>query len=88
VRCIVIGTIVLIVPFFMLLLFNALVLLTPVFNPAVCISSADDIMQISVVSVSYLVVFLQWSETASRVLVRTLPMVNLMTPRFIIMIEC
>jgi hypothetical protein len=40
VRLVIIGTIVVIVPFFMLLLFKVLVLLMPVFNPSVCISTA------------------------------------------------
>jgi hypothetical protein len=43
VRLVVIGTIVIIVPFFMLLLVNALKLLMLVFNPVTCISTTDDI---------------------------------------------
>jgi hypothetical protein len=42
VRFIIIGTIVVIVPFFTLLLLKVLTLLAPVFNPAVCISTVDD----------------------------------------------
>jgi hypothetical protein len=65
VRSIVIGTIVVIVPFFMLLLFKALALLAPVFNMAVCISAVDDVTQILVIPVSSSAAFLRWSETAS-----------------------
>jgi hypothetical protein len=66
VRLIIIGTIVVIVPFFMLLLFKALVLLAPVFNPTACIFATDDVAQISVIPVSSSAAFLQWSETASQ----------------------
>jgi hypothetical protein len=40
VRLVIIGTIVVIVPFFTPLLFKALVLLMPVFDAAMCISDA------------------------------------------------
>jgi hypothetical protein len=63
VRLVVIGIIVIIVTLFTLLLFKALALLTLVFNPAVCISTTDDVVQISVVPVSSLAAFLRWSET-------------------------
>jgi hypothetical protein len=43
VRFIIIGTIVVIVPFFMLLLFKTLTLLATVFDPIVCISAIDDV---------------------------------------------
>jgi hypothetical protein len=58
VRLLIIGTRVLIVPFFMLLLFKALALLALVFNLAVCISVVDGIVQISVIPVSSSAVFL------------------------------
>jgi hypothetical protein len=63
-RLVIIGIVVVIVPFFMLLLFKALVLLIPVFNPVACISAADDVAQISVIPVLSSTAFLQWSETA------------------------
>jgi hypothetical protein len=87
-RLVVIGTIVVIVPFFTLPLFEVLVLLTSVFDPATCISTADDITQISVISVSSSAAFHQWSETAYRVPTRTLPVVKLMTPCFVVTVEC
>jgi hypothetical protein len=46
VRLVIIGTIVVIVPFFMLLLFKALTLVMPVFNLA-----ANDVTQISIIPV-------------------------------------
>jgi hypothetical protein len=50
-----IGTIVIVIPFFTLLLFEALALLFD--------STVDDIMQISIIPVPSSTVFLQWSET-------------------------
>jgi hypothetical protein len=88
VRLITIGTVVVIVPFFMLLLFKVLALLAPVFYPATCISAVDDIVQILVISVLPSATFLRWSETASRVPMGTLLVVMLMTPCFILMFEC
>jgi hypothetical protein len=58
VRLVIIGTVVVIVPFFMLLLFKALTLLTLDFNPAACITATDDIAQISVIPILPSVVFL------------------------------
>jgi hypothetical protein len=87
-RLVIIGIVVVIVPFFMLLLFKALVLLIPIFNPVACISAVDDVAQISVIPVLSSTAFLQWSETACRVPVRTLPVVRLVAPCFIIMDEC
>jgi hypothetical protein len=43
VRLVKIGTIVVIVPFFTLLLFKTLVLLAPIFNLTMCIPTADDV---------------------------------------------
>jgi hypothetical protein len=88
VRLVVIGTIVVIVPFFTLLLFKPLVLLTSVFYPVACISATDDIAQTSVISVSSSATFLRWSETAFRVPMRTLVVVRLMTLCFIITVMC
>jgi hypothetical protein len=43
VRLVVIGTILVIVPFYTLLLFEALMLLTSVFDLVTCISATDDV---------------------------------------------
>jgi hypothetical protein len=88
VRLVLIGTIVVIVPFFTLLLFKALVLLTSIFNPAACISAVDDIAQILAIPVSSLAAFLRWSETSCRVPMRSLLVARLMTPCFVIIVEC
>jgi hypothetical protein len=77
-----------IVPFFMLLLFKVLMLLTSVFDPAACISTMYDIAQISVISVSSSAAFLWWSETACRVPTWTLWVVKLVTLCFVITVEC
>jgi hypothetical protein len=83
----VMGPIVIIVPFFMLLLFKMLMLQTLVFYPATCISAGEDVMQISVIPILPSVVFLRWSETACRVPVQTLSVVMIMTPCLIITVE-
>jgi hypothetical protein len=88
VRLVIIGTIVAIVPLFTSLLFKALTLLTLVFYLTACIFTMDDIAQVSVIPVSPSVTFLRWSETTSRVPTWTLPVVKLMTPCFVIMVEC
>jgi hypothetical protein len=88
VRLFIIVTIVIIVPLFTLLLFKALVLLTPVFDLTACIFAADDVVQVSVIPVSPSAVFLWWSEIASQVPAWTLLVAKLMTPCFIIMVEC
>jgi hypothetical protein len=59
VRLVVIGTIVVIVPFFTLLFFKKLTLLMLVFDLEACISSVDDISQISVIQASPSAAFLQ-----------------------------
>jgi hypothetical protein len=59
VRLVVIGTIVVIVPFFTLLFFKKLTLLMLVFDLEACISSVDDISQISVIQASPSTAFLQ-----------------------------
>jgi hypothetical protein len=88
VRLVIIGTIVVIVPLFTSLLFKVLTLLTLVFDPAACIFAVDDIVQVSAIPVSPSATFLRWSETASWVPVWTLPVVKLVTPCFIITVEC
>jgi hypothetical protein len=87
VRLVIIETIVVIVPFFTLLLFKVLTLLELVFNPVSCIYAADDVTQISVIPVSSSAAFLRWSETASRVPMGTLSVVMLVTPCFILTVE-
>jgi hypothetical protein len=58
VRLIIIGIVIVIVPFFTLLLFKALVLLVSVFNLVACISVTDDITQVLIISVSSSAAFL------------------------------
>jgi hypothetical protein len=65
VRLVIIDTIIVIIPLFTSLLFKALALLTPIFDPVVCIFAVDDVAQVSIITVSPSVVFLQWSETVS-----------------------
>jgi hypothetical protein len=88
VRLVIIGIVVVIVAFFTLLQFKALALLSSGFNLTVCISVADDVVKISVIPIPSSVVFLWWSETASQVPMRTLLVVMLVTPCFVVMVEC
>jgi hypothetical protein len=64
VRLVAIGTIVVIVPFFALLLLKTLMLLMLIFDPATCISVVDDIVQVAVVSATPLDPLLWWSDAA------------------------
>jgi predicted anti-sigma-YlaC factor YlaD len=73
VRLVIIGTVVVIVPFF---------------NSAVFISTADDVTQISVIPVPSSIAFLRWSEDTCRVPVWSLSVVMLMNLCFIITVEC
>jgi hypothetical protein len=57
-RFFIIGSIVVIVPFFTLLLFKTLTLLMPVFDLATCISAMEDVPQISVILILPLASFL------------------------------
>jgi hypothetical protein len=72
----------------LLLLFMALVLLTLIFDPAMCIFATNDVAQVSVIPVSPSAMILWWSDIASRVPARTLLVVKLVTPCFIFMVEC
>jgi hypothetical protein len=58
VRLIIIGIVIVIVPFFTVLLFKALVLLVSVFNLVACISVTDDIIQVLIIPVSSSAAFL------------------------------
>jgi hypothetical protein len=49
-RLIIVGAIIVIVPFITLLLLVTLPMLVPVFNQAACISATDDVTQVAVVS--------------------------------------
>jgi hypothetical protein len=85
---VIIGIIVVIVPFSALLLFKMLVLLTSILHPVACISVADDVAQILIILFSPSVAFLWWSETSCRVPVQTLPVVMIMTVYLVITVEC
>jgi hypothetical protein len=65
VRVVKVGTTKIIVPLIVSFLFNAVSPLAPVFDPVMCISIADDVVQVSVIQVSSSVTFLRWSETTS-----------------------
>jgi hypothetical protein len=80
VRLVIVATIIIIDPIIVLFLFNALSLSAPIFNPAACISVADDVMQVTIVSPTPSAVLLWWSDAAGRVPMRTLLVVKLMIP--------
>jgi hypothetical protein len=87
VRLVIEGTIIVIVPLITLFLLNMFMLLAPIVNPVVCIITMDDVTQISVIPILPSVMFLQWSETTSRVPMQTLSVVKPVTPYFTIMVE-
>jgi hypothetical protein len=57
---IIVRAIVIIVPFITLLMLDVVSFLAPIFNPVMCISVADDIVQIHVVLIS--ASLLHWSD--------------------------
>jgi hypothetical protein len=80
VRLIVVGDIIVIVPFVVLLLLSALSISASAFNLVACISIADDVMQVTIMFVMPSGALLWWSDVAGRVPVRTLSVVILVTP--------
>jgi hypothetical protein len=86
VRLVVVGTITIIVPLIMLILFHALSLSMPVFDPVVCISAVDDVTQVTVVPPTSLATLLRRSDATGQVLVRTLSVAKLVTPVSVFMI--
>jgi hypothetical protein len=79
VRLVIVGTIVIIVPLVALFLFHTLLFSTPVFNMVACISVTDDITQVAVIPITPSSVLLWWSDVVGFVLMRTLPVVRLVT---------
>jgi hypothetical protein len=86
VRFVIVGTIVIIVPLIVLFLFHALSFSMPVFYPAVCISTADDVVQVTVVLTMPSATLLRWSVAIGRVPTGTLSMVKLVTPVSVLVI--
>jgi hypothetical protein len=80
VRLVIVGTTIIIVPLIALFLFHVLSLSTPIFDPITCISVATDVTQVTIVPTTPSVTLLRWSDAASWVPVRPLPVVKLVTP--------
>jgi hypothetical protein len=87
VRLVIEGTIVVIVPLITLLLLNALTPLAPVVNHAMCISTADDVTQVSVILITPSAMLLPWSEATGQVPTWALSVVKLLAPYFTVMVE-
>jgi hypothetical protein len=85
VRLVILGAIIVIVPFIALLLLVTLPLLALVLNLAVCISAADDVAQDTVVFVAPTTVLLWWSDAAGRVPMGTVPVVIFVTLIFVLL---
>jgi hypothetical protein len=64
VRLVIVGTIVIIIPIIVLFLFIALSLSALIFNPVACISTAVDVVQVTVVSPTPSAMLLRWSDVA------------------------
>jgi hypothetical protein len=62
-------------------------LLAPIVDPAACISTADEVVQVLVIPIMPLAAFLRWSDTAGWVPMQTLPVVKFMTLCFAIMVK-
>jgi hypothetical protein len=78
VRLVIEGTIIVIV--LVIMLFIVLPLSVPVLNLTLCMSAADDVAQVTVVSATPLAVLLWWSDVAVRVPMGTLSVVIFVTP--------
>jgi hypothetical protein len=84
VRLVIESTIITIATLVASLLLDAFSLLAPVFDLAMCISIADDIVQVLVIPIMPLATLLWSSETAGRVPMWTLPVIKILTPVSII----
>jgi hypothetical protein len=65
VRLAIVGAIVIMIPLIMLFLLITVPISVPVFDLAACISTADDVMQVAVVSTVLSAMLLWWSDAAS-----------------------
>jgi hypothetical protein len=86
VRLVIVGVIIVIFPLITLLLLVTHLILALVFDLVACISAADDIMQVAVVSAMPSIAHLWWSDAAGRVPMGTTPMVVLMSPVHILLV--
>jgi hypothetical protein len=86
VRLVIVGAIIVIVPFIALLLLITLSISAPVFNLAACISVADDITQVAVLPAMPSTMLLRWSNATSRVPTGTMLVVIFMTPVFVLLV--
>jgi hypothetical protein len=87
VRLVIEGTIIIIVPLIASFLLDALSLLVPAFDLTVCISTVEDVAQITVIPTTPSAMLLRWSETTGQVPGQTLPVVRLLTPVSLITVE-
>jgi hypothetical protein len=89
VMLVIVWATIIIVPLLALLLLGMLPIFAPIFNPAMCISTVDDIMQVSVIPAMPLIVLLWWSDAAGRVRTGTVPVVIFVTPIFVpLVMDC
>jgi hypothetical protein len=65
VSLVIVGTIIIIVPLIVLILFHALSLSASVFDPVTCISAVDDVAQVAIIPPMSSAVLLQRSDAAS-----------------------
>jgi hypothetical protein len=65
VRLVIVGAIVIMIPLIMLFLLITVPISVPVFDLVACISTADDVMQVAVVSTVLSAMLLWWSDAAS-----------------------
>jgi hypothetical protein len=82
VRMVIVGAIVISVPLVVLFQFITHSISASSFDPAACISTTDDVMQVVVV----LTMALRWSDAAGRVPPGTPPVVIIVTPVSILLI--
>jgi hypothetical protein len=86
VRLVVVRTIIIIVPFIALFLLFMLPISALVFDSATSISDVDGITQVMVISIASSATFHPWSDAAGQVPMRTLLVVIIMTPIFVLVV--
>jgi hypothetical protein len=86
VRLVVVGAIIVIVPLIALLLLITLMISVAVFNPAVCISIADDVAEVTIVPTIPSTTLLRWSDVAGQVSMGTMSVIILVTPVFVLLV--
>jgi hypothetical protein len=86
VRLVIVGAIIVIVPLIALLLLITHPISAPIFNPVACISAADDVSHVTVLSAMPSTMLLWGSDATGRVPMRRMPVVILVTQVLVLLV--